>query len=475
MCLGRRRLLPLLLAVAAAISGCPSPSDPPPAEACPIELEKQSVLDLATDWYLYPDLLAPVNPADYADSAALLRALVAPAVATGQDRGWSFVTTLVQNQQYYGAGEGLGFGFSVLVRSPSRLWLSQVYPGSSAANAGFVRGDEILEVGESEATLVPVSGLITSGTLTAALGPSEPGVTRTFRVAPLADPVNPVVRTVTKAVFNLNPVAYVGTVPAGTAGLPRDVGVVVLRTFISTAEAPLRAAFDGFRAAGITDVLVDLRYNGGGALSTAKVLANLMGGGLQGQTMYDLAYGAGHASLDSHVTFSPPAEAVTLTRAAFVTTGASASASELVPNVLEPYLAPSGNAPAIALIGARTYGKPVGQSGFNLADCGKVLYVVSFSLKNGDGEGGYFQGLPDAGEAPAFGGPLCPATDDLLHPQGAVGEASTYAALSWLANGTCPTTVAAAAAPDALSVAAPDEYPTPERPTLAQLENPGLF
>ena len=74
-----------------------------------------------------------------------------------------------QNQQTYQLGEALGFGFSVLVRNSTHLWLSQVFPGSTAAVAGFTRGDEILEIGESEATLVPVSGLITGGTLTAAL------------------------------------------------------------------------------------------------------------------------------------------------------------------------------------------------------------------------------------------------------------------------------------------------------------------
>lgn len=465
-----RRLLALLVA-ASTLPACHG-SDPTPAELCPAEFEKQKVEELAASWYLYPELLATVSPAAYPDSTALLKALVAPAVAAGKDRGWSFVTTVAQNQQYYGAGEGLGFGFSVLVRNSTHLWISQVYPGSAADVAGFLRGDELLEVGESEATLVPVSGLITGGTLTAALGPAEPGVTRTFRVAPLADPANPVLRTVTKGVFSLDPVAYVGTVPAGTAGLSRAAGVVVLRTFISTAEAPLKAAFDGFRANGITDVVVDLRYNGGGAVTTTEVLANLMGGGLAGQTMYSQVNAAGHADLDVTKRFSPPAQAVALSRVAFVTTRASASASELVPNALEPWLAPASAAPAIALVGTQTYGKPVGQRGFNLTDCNKVLYLVSFSLQNAEGEGGYFSGLPDA----AFGGPLCAATDDLLHAQGAVGEASTDAALYWLANGACPGTAAAAvAAPYALSVMAPDEYPTPEQPTLAQRENPGLF
>jgi C-terminal processing protease CtpA/Prc len=464
----RLAALALALSATSLLPACSSHSSP--EEACPSSYEKQKVSELAASWYLYaPELLASVNPADYADSTSLLRALVAPAVSAGKDRGWSFVTTIAQNQQYYGEGAGVGFGIGTLVRNSTHLFISQVYAGSAADLAGFVRGDEILEVGDSEATLVPVSGLITAGKLTQALGLAEAGVTRTFRVAPRADPANPVLRTMTKSLFSLSPVAYAGTIPAGTAGLPRDVGVVVLRTFVSTADAALRSAFAGFRASGVTDVVVDFRYNGGGLLSTAELLTNLLGGAHAGQPMYDLLYNPTHASGDRHALFVSQPESIPATRVAFITTRASASASELVPNALEPYLAPAGAPPAIALVGATTYGKPVGQTGIYLTPCPKILYLVSFGLRNAETEGGYFSGLPDA----AFGGPLCGAADDLTHDLGTVGETSTDAALYWLANGTCPPV--AAAAMGALTVMAPDEYPTPAQPTIAQLESPGLF
>jgi C-terminal processing protease CtpA/Prc len=463
------RPLPALLGALGAVAllqGCSSSSSAP--DACPPEYEKQVVASTAASWYLYPELLAQVDPTAYPDSSALLRALVAPAVAAGKDRGWSYVTSTAQQQQYYGEGNAVGFGVGLLVRSGTRLFVSLVYPASGAALAGFVRGDEILEVGDSEATLTPVSGLISAGTLSQALGPPEPGVTRTFRVAPLASPASPVLRSVTKGVYSLSPVAFVGTVPAGTAGLVRPVGVVVLNAFLTTAETGLRSAFAAFQADGITDLVVDLRYNGGGLLSTAGLLSNLLGGGLSGQTMYDLVDNPAHADLDARASFSPQPQSVPAVRVAFITTRASASASELVANAMEPYLAPAGGPANIALVGTRTYGKPVGQRGFNLTECQKVLYLVAFSVANADGEGSYFSGLPDVG----FDGPLCDAADDLEHAQGTVGEASTAAALHWIANGACPPAPAAAMA---LPGAAPDEPLTPAWPTVAQRENPGLF
>jgi hypothetical protein len=213
----------------------------------------------------------------------------------------------------------------------------------------------------------------------------------------------------------------------------------------------------------VADVVVDLRYNGGGLLSTGEILADLLGGGLAGQTMHQLTNAPSKASLDATAPFEAQPQAVTPGRIAFVTTGASASASELVPNALEPYR-------SVALVGSRSYGKPVGQRLFEIPGCSSLLALVSFQLRNAQGDGDYFDGLPDA--AGAFSGPLCQAEDDLLHAPGDPAEASTAAALSWLETGTCPSP------PVAFRLqrpAAPDGYPAPPRPSPAQVHLPGLF
>jgi C-terminal processing protease CtpA/Prc len=401
-----------------------------------------------------------VDPAAFATAADLLDALTAGARALGRDRYWSYLTTIQAADQLFGQGQAVGFGVSLLLRG-SQLFVAQVFAGSAAADAGFVRGDEILAIGGTAASLVPAADLVAAGTLGTALGPSQVGVTRVFQVLPAAPPGGAaVLRTVAKGVFSLDPVPAYGVV--NRTPLP-PAGYVNLRTFIQPAETRLREAFQFFRDQGVADVVVDLRYNGGGLLSTGEILADLLGGGLAGQTMHQLTNAPSKASLDATAPFEAQPQAVTPGRIAFVTTGASASASELVPNALEPYR-------SVALVGSRSYGKPVGQRLFEIPGCSSLLALVSFQLRNAQGDGDYFDGLPDA--AGAFSGPLCQAEDDLLHAPGDPAEASTAAALSWLETGTCPSP------PVAFRLqrpAAPDGYPAPPRPSPAQVHLPGLF
>ena len=443
-----------LAAVAAAAAGC-SGDGPAPSPCTPAH-EKSQVLSAARSWYLFPDLLpAQVDPAAFATAADLLDALTAGARAAGRDRYWSYLTTIQAADQLFGQGQAVGFGVSLLLRG-SQLFVAQVFAGSAAADAGFTRGDEILAVGPSAGQLVPVSDLVAGGTLGASLGPAQAGVTRTFRVLTAAPAT--VDRTVTTRVFSLDPVPGWAVLPR--TGLP-PAGYLEFRIFVSTADARLREAFQAFANAAVSDLVVDLRYNGGGLVSTAQLLANLLGGTSAGQVMYRLANNPAHATLDATVHFTAQPQSSSPARIAFVTTGRSASASELVPNALEPY-------GSVALVGSRSYGKPVGQRLFEIPGCSSLLALVSFQLRNAQGDGDYFGGLPDAN----FAGPLCQAEDDLLHAQGDPAEASTAAALSWLETGTCPSP------PVAFRLqrpAAPDGYPAPPRPGLAQIHLPGLF
>jgi C-terminal processing protease CtpA/Prc len=449
--------LPLL----ALLAGCPPGDDP-----CAPEREKPAVVELFRSWYLWPELLPPqIDPAAYATTADLVAALTAEARALGQDRGWSYLTTAAASQAFYEEGTSVGFGIGLLQRGQQML-VSQVFPGSAAAAAGFARGDELLAVGETAGTLVDVPTLLGAGTFGAALGPATAGVTRVLQVRTLAGATE--VRTVTKRTYALDPVPDWTVVPRD--GLP-PAGYVALRTFIGPADALLAEAFAAFEAQGVGDVVVDLRYNGGGLISTAQHLANLLGGGLSGSVMFDVRNNALHPELDARVLFGPTEGAVAPFRVAFVTTGASASASELVPNVLEAH-----RHAEVGLVGAKTYGKPVGQRGFGFQGCETVVYLVSLRLVNAEGDGDYFDGLPDA--AGDFSGPLCAAEDDLGRAQSDPAEASTSAALQWLATGTCPAPAAAKGGAAALpSRAAPeaDAYPEAPEPSVAQRHVRGLF
>ncbi len=467
----RRSLAILLVPLALTLAGCPR-EEP----FCTPASQKASVRELMSSWYLYPDLLPIVDPSDpaYPGVQEYLDALTSNARALDLDRGWTYATTAEQQQAYYAEGTSVGFGIGLLDRDP-RLFISQVFPGSAAAGASFARGDELLAIGDTPESLVAVSTLRAGAGIGSALGPSSPGVTRTFQVMPVGGS-EPVLRTVVKATYSLDPVPEGAVLIPQGDGVP-PIGYVALRTFITPADAALQSAVVQFQEAGVRDVVVDLRYNGGGLVSTADLLANLLAGGRStADVMFSVENNVFHASQNQSVSFDPPAEAITPLRIAFITTGASASASELVPNVLEAYVSQGGS--SVALVGAKTYGKPVGQRGFLLEECGTVVYLVSLRLVNADGDGGYFDGLPDA--EGNFEGPLCEAEDDLAHPQSDRTEASTAAAIQWLTTSTCPAPPAAAAKPSGPSAAlkparAADAYPEAPAPDLAQRHVRGLF
>jgi hypothetical protein len=269
----------------------------------------------------------------------------------------------------------------------------------------------------------------------------------------------------TKRVYALRPVP-----PHRILDLPSGkVGYVALRTFIQPADPQLRDAFAAFKAAGATRAIVDLRYNGGGLVSTAVTLASLAHASGAGQEMFRFDFNADHPEEDQVVTFRSDPSAIDATRIAFITTHGSASASELVPNALEAYLGSN-----VALVGGATYGKPVGQVPWNLEACDLAFYLVSFRLANAQGDADYFAGLPD--EQGHFTGPLCPAADDLSHAFGDPAEASVAAALHWLDTGECP-----APAPAALSASprrvrpGAARFPAEEEPSFVQRWIPGTF
>lgn len=449
--------LPLVLLLA-----CPGDDD---EGVCTPELEKRAVVGLLHDWYLFPDLLpTTIDPTRFADAAALLAEMTAEANRRGMDRGWSYLTTAAASQAFFEEGTAVGFGVGLVVRDGA-VRVAQVYGGSAADEAVFRRGDTLVRIGETAETLADV----TPENATQLLGPGEEGVSRVIEVLPVGA-TTPEQRPVTKRVFSLDPVPEVGDVPGQRFRIVerdgRKVGYLALRTFVRTADAQLDAAFAAFRDAGVSDVVLDLRYNGGGLVSTAVILSNLLGGGLESGVMYRETNNARQAARDETHFFASRAGSIAPERIAVVMTGASASASELVANVLEPHR-------NVRIVGAKSYGKPVGQRGFRLGGCDTLAYLVSFRHENAQGDGAFYDGLPDDGGG--FGAPLCPAADDLEHEQWSEEEASTSAALAWLATGVCPTEAPAGAVSKLALRLAPDALLEAAEPSLAQRHVPGLF
>ena len=421
------------------------------------------------EWYLFPDTLpAGLDPSGYATVDAYVDALTATARAQRKDRFFTYLTSIKSEDAYYDSGSSAGFGVRLSVDAAAgRAYIAEAFEGAPALAAGIDRGTEILAIGTNSGDLRTVSAIITaegSAGVTNALGANTAGTTRLLRVktAGVTSDVS-----VTKADYALTPVSSrYGAQIINDGG--RQVGYVNLRTFISTADPALRAAFAQFRAAGITNVIVDLRYNGGGLVSIAELASDLMGAARSTSQVVDyVTFRSEKSSNNTTRLFQPQPQSIAPMRLAFIGTGGTASASELVINAQLPYFGAN-----MALVGTNTYGKPVGQIALDKAACDDRLRVIAFATQNADRQGAYYDGLATVVKA------SCQAADDVTYQLGDPREASTRAALNFLAGQSC-TPIASSGDLTAQSVrtaSAPRlELLTPDHPNTAQREVPGLF
>jgi len=462
----RRFVSGALSALLVSIAGCGGGGggggdDEGTSAACAEPARKQFVLDVTRQWYLFPELLpSTVDAAGFPTAASLLDHLTATARAQRKDRFFSYLTTRSAENSLLGAGEFVGFGFRTRTDPVSRPFVTEVFESSPAAEAGLQRGDEIVAV-DAGAGFVPVTQLLADGdTISDALGPAEAGVRRGLRL--LRDG-NTRDAAVTKRTVTIDPVssiygALVLPLP-GTTG----VGYLNLRTYVATADSQLRDAFAQFRALGLDYFIVDLRYNGGGLVSTAEILGDLLGGDRStADVQLRMVHSAAKAAENTTRNFQPVAQSVRPVRIAFLTTGATASASEINVNTMAPWV-------EIAIVGEDTFGKPVGQLAFDLQGCEDRLRLVSFKLENARGQGDYYDGL--AATLPF----ACAATDTLEQPLGSAAEGLTAAALAWLATGACTSIIPATTArAKPAGASAAERYPLPKQPSPAQFWLPGV-
>jgi C-terminal processing protease CtpA/Prc len=429
--------------------------------ACGESARKEFVLSTAREWYLFDDLLpAAVNTADFATAEALLDHLAATARQQGKDRYFSYLTTKAAENSLLGEGQFIGFGFRNRTDPGNRPVVLDVFEQSPASEAGVRRGDEIVAV-DSGSGFVPVSQLLVDGTTIGdVLGPADAGVRRGLRL--LRDGVTRDV-TLVKRTVTIDPVPDTfGTQVLPQAGTP-GVGYLNLRSHVGTADPQLTAAFDQFRTLGIRDYIIDLRYNGGGLLSVAELLNNLLGGArAASDVQYRLVHNLRRTAENATTRFSARPQSVQAVRVAFLTTGATASASEINVNSLTPWL-------EVAIVGEDTLGKPVGQYAFDLQGCEDRLRLVSFKTVNSLGQGDYYDGLASTMRF------ACAASDTIAEPLGSPDEGMVAAALAWLSTGACTQVMTAKTARAKTSrFDATDPYPLPRRPTPAHWWLPGV-
>lgn len=361
---------------------------PPVDTAKPVSIANlnQTAFNISKDYYLWNNLLpATYNASTFADPDAVMtdiRQYSRESGFTGPVDRWSFAMKKTEWDQLSSGMASINaatsadgdFGMEVLFHATGDLRVKKVEPASPAGAAGIHRGWRITKInGSTNITIENAQYIIdnvyysTSSTIT------------------FVKPDGSVVDITLAAGHYASKPLYLDTVY--TAGSSK-VGYMVYNSFLgdqTKAATSYARAFSGFASAGITDLVVDLRYNGGGYVSLQEKLANyIVNQSASGGVMMKQIYNTSHSS-DNSISYFNKAGSVNLPKVYFIVGRSTASAAELLINNLKPYM-------DVRLIGpSNTHGKPVGF--FPLEDGEWYVFPVSFKTINKNGEGNYYGGF----------------------------------------------------------------------------------
>lgn len=329
-------------------------------------------------WYNMPEAAAVTtsNKANYADPYVLLEAMRYKT----RDR-WSFVADYDEFNAEMN-GTFVGHGFRIGLDQGGKARIALIYNKSPLYNEGVRRGWIVKTINGT-----PIAPILMSGdgaAYTTLLGKSEAGITNIF-VFTKPDGSDVTISS-TKSTFTLNTVLLSETLQLSTG----PTGHIVFDSFITPSSDELATAFASFKAAGIKDLILDLRYNTGGYLYIAQTLASYIGGnGLQGSVFAKLQYNDKNPVVpNSSFSYITTSYSLALPRLIVITTRSTASASEAVMNGLKPFA-------TIVSVGDTTNGKPTGMNGWEI---GKKYYMwpITFKMVNAQDHGDYFDGIaPD--------------------------------------------------------------------------------
>ncbi len=316
-----------------------------------IYLYKADVPELANDFFP-----TQTEQNDFLDNFATPEDLFYDGLLAPQDKFSFLVDDYVELENLFSGistTNGVSFGLVRYCQSCTDLfgYVRYVLPGTSAEEKGIKRGDIFNTIDGQQLTDSNYSNLLAPQTYTIALATLNGS-----SVTPTGVTV-----TLTKQAYTTNPVLVSKTLDVDG----KKVGYLFYTSFTSDFDPQLNAAFGEFKAAGVTEFVLDLRYNGGGSVRTATDLAAMITGQFAGEIFTKEQWNAEYQSyfestadlrerlLNKFNTTLKTGELIkslNLSRVFILTTSRSASASELVINGLDPYI-------DVVQIGETTTGK----------------------------------------------------------------------------------------------------------------------
>lgn len=406
------QLIAIALGVTSVFSSCKKGSDDPEVETDPNYKVSTDIRDSAylitKDIYLWHEdlphisMFKPINSGDIYE--------VMDKVRTYQrlDK-WSFAETKEETEQTEN-GQSTDFGFMIKLISATDIRVNYVYANSDAGKQGVERGWRLTKINDR---LIQASNQSDIDFINEVFFGSPNSVK--FEFIKLDN--SPVTLTIAKTQYDLNTVLYRNVYVKGN----KKIGYLVFNEFSGeNSVVELSEAFNYFQQQSVNEMIIDLRYNRGGYVSTQDVLANLLAPfsvGKKQKLMYTYAFNKNYKDWDESTYFDKLGN-LNLSRVVFIVSPSSASASELLINNLKPVMTE-------ILIGeTRTYGKPVGFFPIPVGEFN--IYPVSFKTINSAGTADFYNGFPvDKNVA-----------DDLKHNFGDEQEANLKQALNFLTTGS---------------------------------------
>ena len=315
---------------------------------------------------------------------------------------WSFIISTKEFREYYKSGIYVGYGFSFGEDENGDLRISQIFKNSPLYSKGIRRGWIIKSInGINLNTNINIYSLIENSDVQSNtfvfIDPKQQQVEFEF------SKIEIVMNTV---IFDS---IYIQN--------EKKIGYLVFSSFIETSKEELNTVFKKFRENNINELIVDLRYNGGGSGEIGYLLGGLIGGEkVKDNIIVKYIHNDNLEDKNQSFNFNVNENCVNISRAVFITSRGTASASEMVINGLSPYM-------DVLMVGDSTHGKPMGMYAWEFDDY--TVLPITFKIANSLDYGDYFSGLP----ANSF------VKDDLSHDFGDTNETCFNEALYYIKTG----------------------------------------